>query len=160
MTREEWEQLSREEEAWDRSIEGVINSLTYYGDDVETQMLIAETVGRLPTEVREYVFARCVFVSVGRANYGFVLPGYFTRTVRQRRRRQTWVIVLADNVPPEDAHSIVAHEIAHAWFRHDRFDRFESDPEGECEVEAVEQVRAWGFTGFGADVAYHQKGQK
>ena len=50
-----------------------------------------------------------------------------------------------------DAPSIVAHEIAHAWLRHDRLSL---DVTSECEGEAAALTLEWGFDGLGTDIAH------
>lgn len=61
-----------------------------------------------------------------------------------------WIIVLTEELPTNDAHGIIAHEIAHAWLRHDRF----ADHPEDCETKAANLTREWGFTGKGADAVY------
>ena len=59
-----------------------------------------------------------------------------------------WLILLEENLTEKDARSIIAHEIAHAWLGHNRL---AADTDASVEIEAVRQVKQWGFTGLGAD---------
>ena len=56
-------------------------------------------------------------------------------------------MLLNECAPAEDIESIVAHEIAHAWFKHERPGPLPPD----CEIQAANQTRDWGFRGLGAD---------
>jgi hypothetical protein len=120
------------------------DNIRYYCDSNEAQWLAIQTVARLPREVREFVFERCVFLSIGHVNHGMALPG----TIAQP---DTWIILLGERLPQKDAHSIVAHEIAHAWLGHNRF---ALDVPPDCETQAANLTRDWGFTGKGANARY------
>lgn len=125
------------------------------GSDDVTRILI-ETVLRLPQKVGEYALDRCLFISVGvggEAAPGMCLPGSYLPQEGGRRLRNLWLIVLSEDVPPEDAHGIVAHEIAHAWLRHHPSIRLEDTIEVAIkqEIDAVKLTRQWGFMGIGTD---------
>jgi hypothetical protein len=64
MTNEEWEAALNEDEAWERSYEGIAYHLNLYPfvDDPRRVDPIVRTVMRLPDEVREYVYGHCRFV--------------------------------------------------------------------------------------------------
>ena len=132
--------------------------LVYHGEAFDVGAVIVETIGRLPEEVAEFALEHCVFTSAGESVYGMVLPGrlgvdcYRGREPGNLGRAvegDKWFVLLADPLPPEDAHSIVAHEIAHAWRRDDKLTAIGG---AEVEVSACQLVRGWGFTGLGCDV--------
>jgi Zn-finger nucleic acid-binding protein len=129
--------------------------VAYHGDDPQTEALIAQTVARLPDEVAEFVFDRCIFLSVGGAKDGFVIPGRIGVHPRERRSRNVWLIIVADEIPADDVLSIIAHEIAHAWLRHDRLAIVSREQGMLWEIQACELAQEWGFTGAGTDAEYH-----
>ena len=142
---------------WPSSLDEVAYDVEYLGYDNATEVLICETVVRLPSDVAEFVFDRCRFVSVGKAALGTVLPGYVGTHPLEKRNDNMWLVVLGEEFKEKDAHSIVAHEIAHAWLGHDRLAK---DVTVEVEVEACRLVQEWGFTGLGTDVKHCTLGQK
>ena len=135
--------------SWSKE-EQVANDLLYYSDNETIRVLIIATICRLPDEVAEFALDRCNFVSIGEegTGYGIVLPGRIGVHPGERRSKNIWIIVLAENLPDEDSHSIIAHEIAHAWLGHDRVGEIPED----CETQASDLVRQWGFTGRGANL--------
>jgi hypothetical protein len=64
-----------------------------------------------------------------------------------------WVILLDENIPEEDRESAIAHEVAHARLGHDRLGEMPDD----CETQAANLVKEWGFTGKGADAEYCER---
>ncbi len=142
---------------WDQSAEGIHYrlGLDVGIDDDQTQGVIVETITRLPRNVAEYAIEQCRFVSVGRANLGITLPGRLLQPNPQESKPEPrWLIVVEDRMPAKWAHSVVAHEIAHAWLKHDRGS---PDLPVDCEVQAATLTGEWGFTGRGADVAWHRR---
>ena len=107
--------------------------------------LITLTVHRLPGKIRDYVYDSCTFLSIGSGTYGQTFPPGWV---------PGWLILLnGDALEPladEDAMSIVAHEIAHAWFAHSLFDMDIHQRDAQIETEAINQTIAWGFAGIGA----------
>lgn len=128
----------------------LLERISYLGESDETHTWILETINRLPMDVAAFVADRCCFVSVGKNTLGLTLPGRIGVHFLEKRTRNCWIIVLEDDVSPEHAHSLVAHEIAHAW-RGD--DRCGIHPE-DCEIETAKLVKRWGFKGLGADVEF------
>ena len=57
-----------------KSVAYVYESLAYYGSDQETHTLIARAVARLPQEIIDFAIGNCVFMSVGRSDYGLTMP--------------------------------------------------------------------------------------
>lgn len=130
-----------------------IEDLMYLGEDVRTEHVIAETLVRLPDTVRAFALERCVFLSVGWAASGLTFPGGIGVDPETRRSRNVWLIVLEEQAPRDALASVVAHEVAHAWLRHDRLS--DELPE-DHEVKAAELARRWGFTGRPADPSFWQ----
>ena len=135
---------------WNR-FEQTAYDLAYYGEDPITERLIVEAISRLPERVAEFALDRCRFLSVGLVTLGMAMPGKVCSHPFERRTRNMWLILLAEGLPDEDAHSIVAHEIAHAWLGHDRLS---VELPTECERDAATLTYEWGFTGKGADPGY------
>jgi hypothetical protein len=129
----------RVHEAWTRTLEGVAYELDlsfWVGENEHMEHIIYETVMRLPDHVRAFVFDHVIFLS---AAWG--------QAFRGRDWSDTWLVMLAPNLPEADATGIVAHEIAHAWRGHGGGRGFYSADE---EQDACAFVQAWGFTGRGA----------
>ena len=127
--------------------------LDYYGDDEGTRQLIARVVLQLPSDVAEFTLDRCRFLSIGESCYGMTLPGRIGTHWLDDNSSNVWLILLVENLdrlPGEDARSIIAHEIAHAWLGHDR-----TAPESEdFRTDAARLTQQWGFYGKGSDPDY------
>ena len=93
--------------------------IAYYGDDPELGIAITETVTGLPKNIWEFVIETCAFLSVGETCNGMVVAGRIGVHPRERRSRNMWLVILAENMLSDDKYSIIAHEIAHAWLKHD-----------------------------------------
>ena len=132
-----------------RRLNQIASDLAYYGEDEELRVHIALVLSRLPDRIVRFALDRCVFLSVGRTTSGMVLPGRITVHHHERRSRNRWLVLLDENMPNDD--SIIAHEIAHAWLRHDRLS---ADDQQLWERDAAETAKSWGFVGRGCDVEY------
>ena len=128
-------------------LRGVAYDLAYFGQDPRIEQALVRVIAQLPEIVRDYTLERCRFVSVGEELNGVVLPGRIGRT---SLNEPTWIVVLSERIEDEDLDGIVAHEIAHAWFGHDRLGM----PPEDCETKAANLALAWGFTGTGTDADY------
>jgi hypothetical protein len=132
-----------------RRFEEIHYDLSYHGESLDIHRQIIETILRLPEKVAGFAVENCRFISVGEAIYGITLPGRIATNLR-RTTRNVWIIVLSENCNEKDIHSIIAHEIAHAWRKDDRL---ANTPE-DCENQTANLVRDWGFTGCGANADY------
>ena len=137
--------------------EDIVHRLAYYGEDSHLEGLIVEVVARLPEDVADFALERCRYMSVGESVFGMVLPGRIGVGWEGRVQGNpsevlpddAWLVVLADPLPEKDAHSIIAHEIAHAW-RGD--DRLSFCGDNVALEEATARLTAeWGFSGIGAE---------
>lgn len=140
--------LGDEFSMWEQSPEGVsyalcAGTITEGIDHDVLNYLITMTVHKLPRDVQEFVCNQCTFVSVGVSNGAAFPPGW----------AGGWLIVLdsamLDRFEEEETMSVIAHEIAHAWFRHSMFDPTISTREEQIENEAAKQAADWGFAGIG-----------
>jgi hypothetical protein len=136
------EKANQEYEDWENSPDGIRYNLRLHVDNSELEQLIVLTISELSPEVREYLYEECFFVAVGEGTHGMVLAPV-----------QRWLIFLdASIVSAYDAAgamSIIAHEIAHAWLKHDMMDPAIT---AQCEIDASTLAAQWGFKGIGADV--------
>ncbi len=132
-----------------RRFEEIHYDLSYHGESLDIHRQIIETILRLPEKVTKFAVENCCFISVGGAICGITLPGRIATNLR-RTTRNVWIIVLSENCNEKDIHSIIAHEIAHAWRKDDRL----ANPPEDCEIQTANLVRDWGFTGCGADAVY------
>jgi hypothetical protein len=136
---EQGDLAQRVHEAWTRTLEGAADQLDlsfWVGENEHMEHIIYEAVMRLPDHVRAFVFDHVIFLS---AAWG--------QAFRGRDWSDSWLVMLAPNLPEGDATGIVAHEIAHAWGGHGEGRGLYSADE---EQEACAFVRSWGFTGRGA----------
>lgn len=132
---------------FEQTSRAVYEYISYYGEYSFMQELITRTVIRLSEEVKQFVLDRCVFVSVGKASTGLILPGRIGVHPIEKKSHNMWVIVLDENIEGEEGCCIIAHEIAHAWLRHDRLGNMPED----CEIHAANLTKQWGFIGRAAD---------
>jgi hypothetical protein len=138
-TPEEWQQQNiREHESWQRTLEGVAYRLDLgflIGENDALAHVIYETMMRLPDEIREFAHDHVVFLS-----------GAWGQAFRGNDWSDKWILLLAPELPEDDATGIVAHEIAHAWRGHGaRRGGFTPEEEREaCHIALV-----WGFSGSG-----------
>ena len=132
--------------------EEVSYRLAYFGEDTRLHRWIVQTVARLPEEVRDFACERCRFLSVGRSALGMVIPADIATHALEECTCNMWLILLEEELPEDDAHSIIAHEIAHARLGHNRF-----TADASVEILTAEKTKEWGFTGLGADVEFQRK---
>lgn len=109
----------------------------------EMRMLICESIAKLPEKVQEFALFNCTFITVGKDDFGTVYPAsLFTHRTASGKRtaRNHWAIVLnARILTRKDGVFTVAHEIAHAWLKHQMW------PELSNEEEADDLVKSWGI---------------
>jgi hypothetical protein len=134
----------------DISFEEISYDLAYHGSDRALELAIIETIQRLPQEVARFALDQCRFLSVGETSFGTTLPGRIASDW-QGSTENMWLLLLAEGMPGDDIHSVVAHEIGHAWLKHDRLSPNVPD---DCEIQTANLVRDWGFTGKGANADY------
>jgi hypothetical protein len=115
------------------------NRARYFSADPETREALVRALSRLPDDALEFAVDKCVFVSLGGGVNGQCLPSRFVADA-------DWLVLLYDRAP--DIETVIAHEVAHAYLGHSI-----GDPLGdeETETQARDLVRAWGFSGKGAD---------
>ena len=75
---------------------------------------------RLPQDVAEFALERCSFLSVGGKTWAQTMPVWALGRDLESIPENLWVITLSEQLQlsAEDIHSVVAHEIAHAWLKH------------------------------------------
>ena len=155
-------------------IEELDRRIPDYCDNIEVHTAVLKTVSRLPADVQEYACERCVFLAL--AENGMVFPGritypHWSESVEMLEqapkgaskleladyleaafdRKAKWIILLPGCLAADEAQSIIAHEIAHAFLGHDRLSICDFI---DVETEACNLVRSWGFGGRGADVEH------
>ena len=164
------------------SYEDILYELSYYGDDAEVESYLVKVIDQLPQDVASYALEHCSFLSTGRATSGMVLPGivakpehlYGLELATQSARGQgnlselrqyqaaarkldsaaMWLVLLDERIADEgedEAMGVIAHEIAHVWLKHNRL---EDTSAPECEIEAANLTKTWGFNGRGAEADF------
>ena len=108
--------------------EMIHDRLAYYGEDPDLDVHITRVISRLPSKVATFALDRCCFLSVGRATAGMVLPGRIGVHAIEKHSRNVWIILLYVRISPDDLHSVIAHEIAHAWLA-PSIGRWQPDPD-------------------------------
>jgi hypothetical protein len=107
---------------------------------------IIQAVRRLPEDIREFVYEKCLFVQ-----------GWL-RVVRTPIHKP-YVIILPESFGPDDNDgSLIAHQIGLAWIQ-------EREHTDCCtladDIHAAELVQTWGFMGAGANVEqYRQEAER
>jgi hypothetical protein len=143
----------------DLSFDHVAYELRYFGDDQEIYQALVATIMRLPQDVAEFVLERCSFVSVGGETWAQTMPVWALVRDLESIPENVWVITLSEKLSAEDLHSIIAHEIAHAWLKHGEWLKHGKTiyKPPDAESQAANQARDWGFTGKGADAEFCDK---
>ena len=132
------------------NVRKLTEEIGYYGERPETLLRIAQTIAALPDDVAIFALRQMVFASVGAGVMGMTLPGRIGLAGGSRAFKNRWIVILDDAMPDNEFPTTIAHEIAHAWLKHDRLGEMPPN----CEREAAEQARSWGFKGLGADPAF------
>lgn len=115
------------------------NHARYFGADPATREALVNALSRLPDDARRFAIDKLVFVSCGGGLNGQCLPSRFIAEA-------DWLVLIYDRA--QDLETVIAHEVAHAYLGHSIGDYMSDE---ETERQAREQVRAWGFSGKGAD---------
>jgi hypothetical protein len=136
-------------------IETVSYQLQYWSDSSEVEGWLVETISRLPEEVAEFAVENCGYMSVGKSALAMVMPVEAFHSLTDDSNGNMWLIFLDERCKKKDAHSMVAHEIAHAWLGHKR-----GDPNcpKTAEIDAANLTKEWGFKGVGADAEFCNRG--
>lgn len=120
----------------------------YFGDDDSIRFSIAKVLPKIPNDVRDYVLNECFIFSAGKGDFGVTWPA--SMILNSYDRLRSWIIILSEDMPEDDKDSIIAHEIAHAYLKHDRL----SDVPVEVEKDACLLVKGWGFDGLGTNLEH------
>lgn len=127
-------------------------NFVYLGNDEDMSLLIGDVLVRLPDEPLLKAIDHFVFASVGRSNQGLILPA----NILNGGEAESWLILLDDAMitsrQAEDVRSVIAHEIAHAYLRHDPL---ANAGDVSIELGASRLAREWGFQGSGTDELRH-----
>ena len=116
--------------------DAIADDLWLVGHHDELRHAIVRTAMRLPPDVRLFTVRRCRFVMIGPETVG----SCFSAAIFDRREDDPdWVIVLMTT-----AEDVIAHEIAHAWLRHDT-DEQGMIHDGAAEEEVRRTLAEWGF---------------
>jgi hypothetical protein len=136
-----FEKAHAEYEEWENSLEGVAYWLADLPGPEALESVIIKTVHKLPSQIREFVYDECRFIS---------LDPHGGQARCLQKDKQPWLLVLGQDLPDEDA---IAHEIACAWLGHQS-----SSGLGELretrrkEAAASDLIRKWGFSRFGTEI--------
>lgn len=106
---------------------------------------VASAVSRVPEEVQTFATERCAFLGLPEGCDGAVWPARIA-TDFDGSDEDAWIVLLDAPLPDDVAEAAVAHELAHAFLRHDGLDH-QADPV-EVEREAAELASEWGFEGY------------
>lgn len=121
----------------------------YFGEDDDLKRSISEVFLRLPEDVRDYLLEECHVISAGKILFGTVWPTEILANGPHNFKK--WLIVFSENLPEdmEYKHSIIAHEMAYAYLKHDRLSETLTR---EVEKEAFILTGEWGFNGIGTSL--------
>jgi len=147
-------------EKWENSFEGVFYNLTYFDgetkEDDKNNVVIVETLLRLPKKVREKVLDEVIFIHT--MVRGTVGEFHFTSNVQNKdiekismfnkEKRyfakivQSFIILNFKHVKNSEKMDLVAHEIAHIILNHHKLDN-RSNPDNEKAADDL--AEKWGF---------------
>lgn len=127
-------------------LETIAYRLALYGCDA-IRPEIVRAVSRVPEEVQTFAAERCAFLALPDGLDGAVWPGRIA-THFHGSDADAWIVLLDSPLPEDAGEAVVAHELAHAFLRHDKLGQGDA---AEIERQAAELARAWGFTGYTTD---------
>ena len=135
MSCDTWGKEYGEDEAW----YDVSGPAIFAGDDDQLRLALASVLVRLPKRIRHFVQRRCQILSIGRGARAITWPASIVD------KRVKWLIVMSETAfrSQRQRESLIAHEIAHAWLKHNRLD---PDIALDVEEDADKQAVAWGFS--------------
>jgi len=144
--RQTFQKVHAEYEAWENSLDGVAYWLGDLPGLEPVEEVIIKTVHKLPSQIREFVYGKCHFISPDSDH---------EKTCSLRTAKRPWLLILDQDQPDEEA---VAHQIACAWLRHrnkagsQRYRETQGSEEAACDL-----VKEWGFNGFGTETAWQKQ---
>ena len=104
----------------------------------------------MPTKVRDFVLDNIYFAIISGTDHGqaipyeLIKPGRIWGDPKCVDRAAWWIVLLYEGalvgVPTEEAHSLIAHEVAHAF-----------GGEKMSHADVAELARSWRFTGKAAN---------
>ena len=128
----------------------MIVSVATSSPSTEVRILLDAACEQMPPKVRDFVLDNIYFAIISGTDHGqaipyeLIKPGRIWGDPKCVDRAAWWIVLLYEGalvgVPTEEAHSLIAHEVAHAF----------------AGVEAkhfavAELARSWGFTGRAAN---------
>lgn len=129
--------------------EALAYRIALYGCDAIRSEIVG-AVSRVPEGVQTFATERCAFLGHPEGLDGAVWPGRIA-TDFDGSDEDTWIVLLDIPLPDEVGEAVVAHELAHAYLRHDKLGQGDAI---EIETEAAELAAEWGFTGRPTDPDY------
>jgi hypothetical protein len=136
-----FEKAHAEYEEWEDSLEGVAYWLGDLPVPEAVESVIIKTVHKLPSQIREFVYYECRFIS---------LDLDARQTSYLQKLKQPWLLTVGQDQPDENA---IAYEIAYAWLGHQSGPGLGACREMQPEEEAAcALIRKWGFSGFGTKI--------
>ena len=119
--------------------------LNYVGNCWDIQSSIAETICKLPKEVKEFACKRCQFISITEG-----ICFNLSNTKCQ------WVITISETLDKKDVCKTVTINIARAWLQHKSLLDSQSEKWKYSEEQALALITKWGFSEYvesGKDLA-------
>jgi hypothetical protein len=109
--------------------------LHHIGVSDYAKSIIAETIGRLPKEVKEFVCKKCLFISV---KDGLCLfePG---------SNKEQWIIILSEALHRKDLYTTTARTIAYAWLQRNSIPKKSIHECKDAEEQTVALLAYWGI---------------
>jgi len=140
-----FEKAHAEYEEWENSLEGVAYWLGDLPVPEALESVIIKTVHKLPSQIREFVYYECRFISLDPAG---------GQACCLQKVKQPWLLVFGQDLPDENA---IAHEIASAWLGHQSGPGLGELREARVEEEAAgDLLGKWGFSGFGTEIGWQK----
>ena len=125
----------------------MIVSIATSSPSTEIRILLDAACEQMPPKVRDFVLDNIYFAILSGEDHGQTIPYELVKPGRiwgKPDGSAWWIVLLYEGdlvgVPTEEAHSLIAHEVAHAF----------AGVEAE-HFAVAELARSWGFTGRAAN---------
>lgn len=141
-----FEKTHAEYEEWENSLEGVAYWLEDLPGPEALESVIIKTVHKLPSQIREFVYYECRFISLDPDGK----QACYLQTVKR-----PCLLILGQGPPDENA---IAHAIACAWLEHQGGPGLRELRETRREEEtACDLIRRWGFSGVSTEIGWQKQ---
>lgn len=109
--------------------------LNYIGVSDHTKWIIVETICKLPKEVKEFVYKKCLFISL---TDGICL-------FEPHNHQDQWIIILSDTLNRKDLYATATRNIAYAWLQRNSIPKKNIYECKDAEEQTIALLTYWGI---------------